>query len=121
MQQFGDIQIDFDKVITPHGHIPFNPDSTVRAVYIRSHKYAKRVAGAGFFAAAVATGGAGILFFAPSMGFLFHQSHRVILNTDGRDFLVKKFGAILGDARADALDLQRAISNAIENLRDDEA
>ncbi|MCX6981427.1 MAG: hypothetical protein NTV08_11840 [Verrucomicrobia bacterium] len=117
MQQFGKVRIEHDKVITPNGQIPFNADSTVRAIYIKGPKYAKKAVGVGLFVAACLTGGAGLLLTGPAVGFWVHESHRVILNTDGEDFLVEEFKGIFNNPQEAAIQLQDAISNAITNLR----
>jgi hypothetical protein len=61
-----------------------------------------------------------MLLLAPGYGFIFHQSHRVIVTTDEQEFLVAQFSAVavLSDPRREAIELCQAISNAISNLRE---
>ena len=120
MQQFGRIKIEHDKVITPNGHIPLSAESEVNFFYTPASKYAKRAAGVGLFIAACVTGGAGLLLFGPAIGFLNHDSYRVIVSTNGDEFFVEQFGGtgLISDPKADAVALRDAIANAIRNLRE---
>lgn len=113
MIEFEDIQIEHDRITTPEGQIPLNSASTVQVMSVPRNQLAKKAAGAAFFAGAVATGGVGLLLLGPALGFLFHKSFYVSVNTDDWEYVVKRFGGSLSDPQASAHELKEIISDVI--------
>ena len=112
MIQVGDIQIQHNKITTPHGEIPLNSSSTVKVTFAPRNQLSKKAAAAAFFVTAVATGGVGMLLLAPGIGFLLHESYSVIVKTGNWDYSVKRFGGI-GDPKSEAFELQKVIASVI--------
>jgi hypothetical protein len=92
------------------------------AVWVRSvarNQYVKKAVGLGFLAAAIVTGGAGLLLAGPGYAFLFHETHQVVVNTNGAEFVIEEFKAvaIFKEPKQSAEELKDAIAEVIAEQR----
>lgn len=119
MQEFGKIRVERDKVTTPNGQIPLNADSTVGAFHIPPiSKYTKKAVGVSVLIAGIFSGGAAWILIPAAFAVLDHDSYRIIVTTDGEEFLVTQIGGVdsISSPKEHALELKEAISREIRRL-----
>ncbi|MBV9126873.1 MAG: hypothetical protein JO117_02165, partial [Verrucomicrobia bacterium] len=96
MQQFGDISIEPDKIITPSGQYPLNSSSAVWVRLVPRNEFARWALGSGALAAGIFTGGAALLFVGgPAVAYLTHEIWQVVVSTNGSDFIIREFYGVL--------------------------
>jgi hypothetical protein len=116
MKQVGEVRIEPDRITTPEGQYPLNPNSAVWIRKIQRQQYTKKLIGLGLFLALPV---APILFPVAAGGLLAHESYEVVVNTDGVEYVVYQFSRIFSVLYNEqrAVELKDAIAEVIAEAR----